>query len=237
MPASQEQTEARAAARTEGDVLEVALEGEWRLRGGDPAVGSVAGRPRRSGVRLRAEGVPHWDTSLVVFVGEASSWCADAGIDCDLGAAARADAPPGRAVRGVPGLRGPQRPFAEPVRGGGARDPGRDGPGARIPRVHRRVLARRKEARQRAGRVPLERLHLRDAEVRRDGAADRQPDQLPRRDHPRVFRGHRAQALRRRHLGRGPDRRGDDPRDGRHDGGDRARRAAPGPPTRPRSGA
>ena len=36
MPASQELTRARASARTEGAVLEVALEGAWRLDGETP---------------------------------------------------------------------------------------------------------------------------------------------------------------------------------------------------------
>ena len=84
MPASQEQTDARAVARTEGDVLEVALEGAWRLGGATPRWSSVVGTAAPKGVRLRAEGVSHWDTSLVVFVGEASKWCADAGIGCDV---------------------------------------------------------------------------------------------------------------------------------------------------------
>ena len=85
MPASHENVEARAAARTEGDALEVVLEGEWRLGGATPRWGSVVGAAAPKCVRLTADRVPHWDTSLVVFVGEASRWCADKGIACDLG--------------------------------------------------------------------------------------------------------------------------------------------------------
>jgi phospholipid/cholesterol/gamma-HCH transport system permease protein len=44
----------------------------------------VLGRARPSGLRLRADGVTHWDTSLVVFIGEAKNWCAQAGVECDL---------------------------------------------------------------------------------------------------------------------------------------------------------
>ena len=84
MPASQEPTSARATARADGDVLEVVLEGSWRLGGATPRWGPTVGAAKPGGVRLRADGVSHWDTSLVVFVGEASSWCADAGIVCDL---------------------------------------------------------------------------------------------------------------------------------------------------------
>ena len=76
--------EARATARTEGDVLEVALQGSWSLGGATPRWGSVVGDAAPKAVRLRADGVSHWDTSLIVFVGEASHWCADKGIACDL---------------------------------------------------------------------------------------------------------------------------------------------------------
>ncbi|HMD60496.1 MAG TPA: ABC transporter permease [Opitutaceae bacterium] len=86
MPASPEQTRARALARAEGEVLEVALEGPWKLQGTTPRWASTVGGARPARVRLRAEGVAQWDTSLVVFVGEAKRWCADEGVDCDLGA-------------------------------------------------------------------------------------------------------------------------------------------------------
>jgi phospholipid/cholesterol/gamma-HCH transport system permease protein len=84
MPASPEPTSARATARPDGDVLEVVLEGPWRLGGATPRWGSTVGNAAPKGVRLRADGVSHWDTSLVVFVGEAAKWCADAGVGCDL---------------------------------------------------------------------------------------------------------------------------------------------------------
>jgi len=83
MPASQELTRARVSTRTEGAVLEVALEGPWRLDGETPRWSSVVGRAKPSAVRLRADGVSRWDTSLVAFVGEAQRWCSDAGVACD----------------------------------------------------------------------------------------------------------------------------------------------------------
>jgi len=64
-------------------VLEVALEGPWRLDGETPRWSSVVGGARPSAVRLRADGVSRWDTSLVAFVGEAQRWCSDAGVACD----------------------------------------------------------------------------------------------------------------------------------------------------------
>jgi phospholipid/cholesterol/gamma-HCH transport system permease protein len=84
MPASKDPASARAATRTENSVLEVALEGSWRLQGATPRWSSTIGGTRPSKVRLRADGVSHWDTSLVAFVGEAKRWCLEAGIACDL---------------------------------------------------------------------------------------------------------------------------------------------------------
>jgi phospholipid/cholesterol/gamma-HCH transport system permease protein len=86
MPASNEPTSAQASARTDGGLLEVSLAGSWTLGGATPRWELVRGKAVPSAVRLRAEGVSHWDTSLVVFVGEASHWCAGAGVPCDLDA-------------------------------------------------------------------------------------------------------------------------------------------------------
>ncbi len=84
MRESQEQSRARASARTVGAALEVALEGAWRLQGATPRWGSVILKARPPQVRLLAEGLSYWDTSLVAFVGEAKRWCADAGVACDM---------------------------------------------------------------------------------------------------------------------------------------------------------
>ena len=83
MPASQEPIGARASTRTDGAVREVALEGAWRLEGGTPRWEAVVGAGKPAAVRLRADGVSQWDTSLVAFIGEAERWCADAGVACD----------------------------------------------------------------------------------------------------------------------------------------------------------
>ena len=84
MPASQEPPSARASARTENAVLEVVLEGPWRLHRPTPRWGSVVAGGKPPAVRLRANGVSDWDTSLVVFVGEALAWCRDVGVPCDV---------------------------------------------------------------------------------------------------------------------------------------------------------
>ncbi len=83
MPASPETPSARATTRADGAVLEVELAGAWRLHGATPRWGAVIGDARPSGVRLTAAGVSHWDTSLVVFLGEAQRWCGAAGVPCD----------------------------------------------------------------------------------------------------------------------------------------------------------
>ncbi len=85
MPASQETPGARATTRSDGPVLEVELGGPWRLSGETPRWPSVLGDAKPSRVRLSAAGVSNWDTSLVVFLGEAQRWCSAAGVDCDTG--------------------------------------------------------------------------------------------------------------------------------------------------------
>jgi phospholipid/cholesterol/gamma-HCH transport system permease protein len=86
MPASLEPEKARATSRTNGGLLEVSLEGPWRLGGETPRWRSLIGGENPAGVRLRADGVSGWDTSLIVFLGEAQHWCADAGVACDTAA-------------------------------------------------------------------------------------------------------------------------------------------------------
>jgi phospholipid/cholesterol/gamma-HCH transport system permease protein len=83
MPASLEITAARATARADGTELDVVLEGPWRLHGETPRWDIVLGAARPAKVRLCADGVTQWDTSLVVFLGEAMRWCDAAGVPCD----------------------------------------------------------------------------------------------------------------------------------------------------------
>jgi phospholipid/cholesterol/gamma-HCH transport system permease protein len=70
--------------REDGAVTEVVLEGDWRLDGKTPRWGATLGKAKPAGIRLAAIGVTHWDTSLVVFVGEAKSWGDTSGVPCDL---------------------------------------------------------------------------------------------------------------------------------------------------------
>jgi len=86
MPVSQEAPGASAQTRTENEVLQVALGGAWALAGTTPRWAAVVGAARPAGVSLRADALSHWDTSLVVFVGEARRWCLDAKVACDTSA-------------------------------------------------------------------------------------------------------------------------------------------------------
>jgi phospholipid/cholesterol/gamma-HCH transport system permease protein len=83
MPESPETTGARATSRTEGALLDVVLEGPWRLDAATPRWTSYVDGAKPERVRLSADRVSTWDTSLVVFLGEAQRWCADAGVACD----------------------------------------------------------------------------------------------------------------------------------------------------------
>ena len=86
MLVSTEPNSARATTRTEGSVLVVLLEGRWSLEGSSPRWSSLVGAQKPASVRLSAEGVSHWDTSLVVFLGEALRWGTNLGVPCDLSA-------------------------------------------------------------------------------------------------------------------------------------------------------
>ncbi len=237
MRASKDPTVGLASARTEDGVLEVALQGEWKLEGATPRWRSFVGTAKPRSVRLRAEGVSHWDTSLVVFIGEAQKWCADAGVACD-------PAPLPEKMR----LLGGQ--FAESLREG-PRSDRTQSLFVEVGLSTQQAMGQARDLLQFVGEcwIGLRRLVLGNAgfrwldclsEMQKCGAMALPIVSLISflvGDHARLFRGDRPQALRRRHLGRRPDRGRDDPGDGRHDGRRSCSRAAPGRPTRPRSAA
>jgi phospholipid/cholesterol/gamma-HCH transport system permease protein len=83
MPASPEALGASAQTRTENAVLQVDLGGSWALSAKTPRWAAVLGDAKPAAVTLRADALSQWDTSLVVFVGEARRWCDDAKVACD----------------------------------------------------------------------------------------------------------------------------------------------------------
>ncbi|PTX97889.1 ABC transporter permease [Opitutus sp. ER46] len=83
MPATEPTTSARAVAHADGDVLDVALGGDWQVTGKVPNWTSVIDRQAPRRVRLRLEGLGRWDSSLLLFVMHAQDWCRNAGAACD----------------------------------------------------------------------------------------------------------------------------------------------------------
>jgi phospholipid/cholesterol/gamma-HCH transport system permease protein len=76
-------TKARAETIADGDDLVVTLGGDWRITAPLPSWRRVRGDRSPRSVRLRAEGLDRWDSSLVRFVYEVQVWCREAKAACD----------------------------------------------------------------------------------------------------------------------------------------------------------
>src|SRR5665213_1094490 len=76
---------ASASAQAEGDDLEVALSGDWLISSGRPVWAEVIRGRKPARLRLRADAVAAWDTSLLLFLFDAQEWCRAAGIPCETG--------------------------------------------------------------------------------------------------------------------------------------------------------
>jgi phospholipid/cholesterol/gamma-HCH transport system permease protein len=74
MAASTETSGAQATARANGAALEVVIAGRWQITSPRPTWESVVGRERPMRVRLRADELEKWDTSLLLFLFEAQQW-------------------------------------------------------------------------------------------------------------------------------------------------------------------
>lgn len=74
----------RVATRREGDALLVQLEGHWEITEPRPAWTSVRGAQQPARVIIHMAGVESWDSSLLLFVLDASRWCREEGVPCDL---------------------------------------------------------------------------------------------------------------------------------------------------------
>ncbi|MES2694724.1 MAG: ABC transporter permease, partial [Verrucomicrobiota bacterium] len=77
---------ARAVAQEVGNALEVTLGGAWQITEPRPAWRELLAGRRPERVRLRAEDLDTWDSSLALFVFAAQQWCKAAGGQCDIDA-------------------------------------------------------------------------------------------------------------------------------------------------------
>jgi phospholipid/cholesterol/gamma-HCH transport system permease protein len=75
---------AQATSQVANGVFEVALGGTWQITEPRPTWPEVMGAEKPTRVRLRAEDVQKWDTSLLLFLFEAQQWCRVAGAHADL---------------------------------------------------------------------------------------------------------------------------------------------------------
>jgi phospholipid/cholesterol/gamma-HCH transport system permease protein len=75
--------QARADAAMAGDTLQVRVGGDWAITGSRPTWAEILGgrQPRR--VALAAGEIGEWDSSLLLFLFEAQTWCRVAGVFCD----------------------------------------------------------------------------------------------------------------------------------------------------------
>ena len=71
---------ARVQASVEGEALVVRLGGDWRITEKRPAWSALMKEPMPGRVRLLADGLGTWDSSLALFLREARAWAETQGI-------------------------------------------------------------------------------------------------------------------------------------------------------------
>lgn len=86
MPARPEFNAPRAEAQPEGDLLDVALSGDWKMTQPRPSWPTVLGSRNPERIRLRVDDVGQWDSSLLLFLFDAQQWCRVTGAYCDTDA-------------------------------------------------------------------------------------------------------------------------------------------------------
>jgi phospholipid/cholesterol/gamma-HCH transport system permease protein len=84
------QSAARAVTSQEGDTLVVRVGGDWQITAGWPAWDNLMAGPTPARVRLQADGLGAWDSSLALFIRRARGWCEEHHIPFESG-----DLPPG----------------------------------------------------------------------------------------------------------------------------------------------
>lgn len=82
MPAT-DTSPAAAEIRSEDNHLVVVISGTWQITGERPAWSKLAKSTTPAAVVFEFSDVPHWDTSLVLFVAEVASWCRTHEVTCD----------------------------------------------------------------------------------------------------------------------------------------------------------
>jgi CheY-like chemotaxis protein/ABC-type transporter Mla MlaB component len=86
MPATQPSLPARVSAQTEGEVLRVNISGNWHVTAARPDSESLPGGASPRSVKVSAEGLEHWDTSLLLFLMEVQAWARDRQSEPDFSA-------------------------------------------------------------------------------------------------------------------------------------------------------
>ena len=81
---------ARAVTSLEGDTLMVRVGGDWQITAARPAWNRLMVGPPPARIRLQADGLGAWDSSLALFIREARAWCEANGSAFQL-----VDLPPG----------------------------------------------------------------------------------------------------------------------------------------------
>ena len=74
---------ARATATAEGDAMAVRLAGTWLITEERPSWAGLRGAQHPARVRLHADGVEKWDSSLLLFLCETQQWCRGSGAYFD----------------------------------------------------------------------------------------------------------------------------------------------------------
>ncbi len=83
MSATKELRKAHVTSKLEGERMEVALEGVWRITEQRPLWTSVVKRAQPKRVEVRVEDVERWDSSLLLFLFEVEQWCRATGAYFD----------------------------------------------------------------------------------------------------------------------------------------------------------
>lgn len=83
MSAAPEPTPARASVSADGDLLAVALSGDWKITLPRPSWTALLGAQNPGRVRLHVDAVGRWDSSLLLFLFEVQQWCRVTGAYCD----------------------------------------------------------------------------------------------------------------------------------------------------------